>query len=136
MPLGQIVAISFAQNLFFATILVSRRPRPTDNITRDEEDAQDPIAAWSPPLYAEALLVAISLISTVMVPTIAHTKYFMLILLVPYLLPFVPPSRSSASGTSAQKHGEEANLQPYVTFVQWYAMACVVIQAHSTFLVL
>lgn len=140
MLLGQIVAISFAQNLFFATILVSRQPRPTDGAKKNKTNAQDLTAAWSPPLYSEVLPVAISLISTVLVPTVAHTKYFMLILLVPHLLLFVPavlrPSRSSTIGTLSKSHNEEATLRRYVSFFQWYTMACVIIQAHSTFLVL
>lgn len=140
MLLGQIVAISFAQNLFFATILVSRQPCRTDGTKKDKSGAQDSIAAWSPPLYAEVLPVAISLISTVLVPTVAHTKYFMLMLLVPHLLLFVPailrPSQSSTVETHAKDYSEKRTIQRYAAFFQWYTVACVIIQAHSTLLVL
>jgi hypothetical protein len=140
MLLGQVVAISFAQNLFFATILVSRQPHPTESTKKNKRDAQDSISAWSPPLYLEVLPVAISLISTVLVPSLAHTKYFMLMLLVPHLLLFVPailhPSQSSTINMRAKNCSEERTVQRYITFFQLYTMACVVIQAHSTFLVL
>ncbi|KAJ5380746.1 uncharacterized protein N7496_003174 [Penicillium cataractarum] len=140
MLLGQIVAISFAQNLFFATILVSRQPRSTDGTKKDKSDAEDSIAAWSPPWYSEVLPVAISLISTVLVPTVAHTKHFMLMLLVPHLFLFVPailrPSQSSTIKTHGKGHSEERTIRRYVSFFQWYTVACVAIQAHSTFLVL
>lgn len=140
MLLGQIVAISFAQNLFFATILVSRQPRPIEGTKKNKSNAQDSISAWSPPLYSEVLPVAISLISTVLVPTVAHTKYFMLMLLVPHLLLFVPailrPSQSSAIETRAKNYNEEKAIRRYIMFFQWYTMTCVIIQAHSTFLVL
>ncbi|KAJ5168718.1 uncharacterized protein N7482_004312 [Penicillium canariense] len=140
MLLGQIVAISFAQNLFIATILVSQQPRPTDSKKKIQNDWPESLAAWSPPLYAEVLPVAISLISTVLVPTVAHTRYFMLILLVPHLLLFVPailrPGRSSSTKARGQGSSEEGTTQRYVTFFQWYTMACVLVQAHSTFLVL
>lgn len=136
MLLGQIVAISFSQNLFFATILVSRQPRPTDGTKQKKSDAHD--SAWSPPWYAEVLPVGISLISTVLVPTVTHTKYFMLMLLVPHLLLFVPtilrPSRTSP--VHGKIYSERRMVQRYVAFFQWYAVACVIIQAHSTFLVL
>lgn len=140
MLLGQVVAISFAQNLFFATILVSRQPRQTEGIKKNKSDFQDSIAAWSPPLYSEVLPVAISLISTILVPTVAHTKYFMLMLLVPHLLLFIPailrPGQSSTIEARARNYSEERTVQRYITFFQWYTMACVIIQAHSTFLVL
>ncbi|KAF3388385.1 Thioredoxin-like protein AAED1 [Penicillium rolfsii] len=140
MLLGQIVAISFAQNLFIATILVSRQPRPTESAKKDKRNTQDPVSAWTPPLYLEVLPVAISLISTVLVPTVAHTKYFMLMLLVPHLLLFVPailrPSQSSTIETRAKNYDEGKSVRRYIHFFQWYTMVCVLIQAHSTFLVL
>jgi hypothetical protein len=136
MLLGQIVAISFAQNLFFATILVSRQPHPTEGTKKNKSNAQDSISAWSPPLYSEVLPVAISLISTVLVPTVAHTKHFMLMLLVPHLLLFVPAILRPGQSSRAKNSSEERTVRKYITFFQWYTMACVAIQAHSTFLVL
>ncbi|KAJ5495828.1 hypothetical protein N7539_000944 [Penicillium diatomitis] len=101
---------------------------------------RDPVVAWSPPVYLEAIPVAISLISTVLVPSVAHTKYFMLLLLIPHLLLFVPailrPSRSWSRESQAQAGTEEGVLRRYVTGFKWYTAACVAIQAHSTFLVL
>ncbi|KAJ5121754.1 hypothetical protein N7526_008691 [Penicillium atrosanguineum] len=94
MLLGQIVAISFAQNLFFATILVSRQPTSAE---KEEGDELSKEFSWSPPLYSELLPVASSLLSTVAVPMVAHTKYFMALLLIPHLLLFVPCGSTSES---------------------------------------
>ncbi|KAF7719691.1 Uncharacterized protein PECH_004193 [Penicillium ucsense] len=141
MLLGQIVAISFAQNLFYATILVSRSQPPVKRGNRMAKNVvRDPVVAWSPSVYLEAIPVAISLIGTVLVPSVAHTKYFMLLLLIPHLLLFIPailrPSRSWSRESQAQVGTEEGVLRRYVTGFKWYTAACVAIQAHSTFLVL
>jgi hypothetical protein len=140
MLLGQIVAISFAQILFSAPDLVSRQPRSTDAIKKNKGDDQDHVAAWSPPLYSEVLPVAISLISIVLVPTVVHTKHFILVLLVLHLFLFVPailhPRQSSTINMHGKNYNEEMTIRRYVPFFQWYTVAGVAIQAHSTFLVL
>ncbi|EPS33901.1 hypothetical protein PDE_08863 [Penicillium oxalicum 114-2] len=142
MLLGQIVAISFAQNLFFATILVSRRPIPANvgGQKAGQIPKQDSTVVWSPPLYLEILPVAISLISTVLVPTVAHTRYFMLLLLIPHLLLFVPavlrPGQSWNTKAQSKEGSAETVSRRYSSFFRWYTMACVAIQAHSTFVVL
>lgn len=138
MLLGQIVAISFAQNLFFATILVSQRS--STKAKRKDKDEEDSDTAWSPPIYLEVLPTVISLVSTVMVPTVAHTKYFMAILLVPHLLLFVPatlrPSRDTKATRSRVQGGEKRTPRRYTTFFQIFTAVCLVIQAHSTYLAL
>ncbi|KAJ5678525.1 uncharacterized protein N7477_004158 [Penicillium maclennaniae] len=141
MLLGQIVAISFAQNLFFATILVSKEPTPAK---QDEEKEPSEGFSWSPPLYSEILPVAISLLSTVAVPMVAHTKYFMATLLIPHLLLFVPailrPSRSEknrvATKTRSRAQDADNTTRRYIVFFQLLAAICVLLQAHSTLQVL
>lgn len=131
MLLGQIVAISFAQNLFFATVLVSQQSRPTKAKDQAQRDAHDSGLEWSPPLYLEVLPIAISLLSTVMVPTVAHTKYFMPLLLIPHLLLFVPATLRQRHPTATKK-----NTAPrYIIFFELFIAVCVVLQAHSTYLV-
>lgn len=78
MLLGQIVAISFAQNLFAATLLVST-PLNRENLQ-----------SWSPPLFLELAPAVISLVSGAIVPYVAHTGYFLYVLLIPHLLLFIP----------------------------------------------
>lgn len=144
MLLGQIVAISFALNLFFATILVSRQPlsqrrkeKRRDGDT-DDEDAR--ALAWLPPRYCELVPVATSLLSTVLVPSVAHTKYFMATLLVPHLLLFVPamlrPSRSAqkSEAKAITQADEDRVTRQYVVFFQGFVVVCVALQAHATYL--
>lgn len=136
MLLGQIVAISFAQNLFYATVLVSQRSSTRAKDEDKDDDGFDP--AWSPPIYLEVLPIVISLVSTVMVPTVAHTKYFMALLLVPHLLLFVPatlcPSRNAESTQPPTPGGEKEKLRRYIAFFQVFTAVCLVMQAHSTYL--
>lgn len=138
MLLGQVVAISFAQNLFFATILVSRQLR-SPRIKAKDDDGYAYDLAWAPPLYCEVLPVAISLLSTVLVPSVAHTKYFMTILLIPHLLLFVPaivrPGRFAEKGRAAARTEDQTTWR-YVVFFHIFTTICVFLQAHSTFLVL
>ncbi|KAJ5812332.1 hypothetical protein N7474_008633 [Penicillium riverlandense] len=155
MVVGQIVAISFAQNLFFATILVSRRGLSShgngtqrgndDNYDNDKDDHH--VCDWTPPLLLELIPIATSLLSTVLVPSTAHTKHFMLILLIPHLLLFVPamlrPRRSRSSGGSegstARLHGSGSDsvdvdtaTKRYVVFFRWIFASSVLVQAVST----
>ena len=137
MLLGQIVAISFAQSLFFATILVSKKPTPAK---REEDEELGEEFLWTPPLYSELVPVASSLLSTVAVPTVAHTKYFMATLLIPHLLLFVPvvlrPTRSETNrvATKARNRAHDADntTRRYIVFFQLLIAVCILLQAHST----
>ncbi|KAL4898382.1 hypothetical protein BDV59DRAFT_197292 [Aspergillus ambiguus] len=81
MLLGQIVAISFAQNLFAATLLVS---------TPLQQQKQQNPQSWSPPLVLEVAPLVVSLLSAVIVPYVVNTPYFLPVLMVPHVLLFVP----------------------------------------------
>ena len=120
MLLGQIVAISFAQNLFFATVLVSTWP---ESETKGRE--------WAPPLVLEIVPVALSLLSTALVPSVAHNRYFMLILLIPHLLLFVPAILRP--DLSSRNTGENTVTRRYTTFFQWFLLSCVIVQGYSTY---
>lgn len=132
MLLGQIVAISFAQNLFFATVLVSQR-----SSTKFRKENKDYYldAAWVPPIYIEVLPTAISLLSTVMVPSVAHTNYFMAMLLIPHLLLFVPATLLPSRGAATQGRGKET-IRRYITFFQILTASSILIQGHLTYSVL
>lgn len=143
MLLGQIVAISLAQNLFFATILVSRQlqnPKGKNKNGGKEEDGKNRRElTWLPPLSCEILPVTLSLLSTVLVPFVAHTKYFMGTLLVPHLLLFIPlflrPTRPSATvSVESAKASEDRATRRYATFFRGFVAICVVLQAHATYL--
>ncbi|RDW72373.1 uncharacterized protein DSM5745_07545 [Aspergillus mulundensis] len=126
MLLAQAVAVSFSANLFFAAVAVSSRV-----------DEKTLAFAWSPPLLYEAVPVALSLLDTLAVPIFAYQKEFMLILLAPHFLVFIPtllgpgPKDSSEPTTKAQ--GARATRR-YVVLMQWVAAASVVLQAYFTFL--
>jgi hypothetical protein len=86
MLLGQIVAISFAQNLFYLAIILSSasKPRPPHQTSQHHSSSSSSSFIW------RLLPTLISLLSTAIVPFTVHTRYFMPILLVPHLLLFVP----------------------------------------------
>lgn len=140
MLLGQIVAISFAQNLFFAAVLASQQQKSVQAKDEDEEEKRDYNLAWSPPLYLEVIPIAISLLSTVLVPTAAHTKYFMAILLVPHLLLFIPPTLRRSQTAGAAKPRDQASegktIRRYIVFFQVITAVCIALQAHATYSVL
>ncbi|KAJ5999517.1 hypothetical protein N7451_007327 [Penicillium sp. IBT 35674x] len=75
MLLGQVVAISFAQNLFFATVLVS-----------NPSTIRGAKTSWIPPAVLELAPVAISFLGAAVIPFVANTPYFMPVLAVPHLL--------------------------------------------------
>ncbi|KAJ5610267.1 hypothetical protein N7510_006986 [Penicillium lagena] len=150
MVVGQIVAISFAQNLFFATIMVSRmRSSSHDNGNKhgtDDKSDKDMdnhhACTWTPPLLLELIPIATSLLSTVLVPSTAHTKHFMLILLIPHLLLFVPamlrPRNCRSSGGSDGRTSRsdsidvDAATRRYVVFFRWIFASSLLVQAVST----
>lgn len=150
MLLGQIVAISFALNLFFATILVSRALQSVSDSSDADDDNEDQrhAIAWTPPLSLEVLPVAVSLLSTALVPSVTHTRYFMVVLLIPHLLLFVPAilrpsplfgggSAADASKDSTQNcDGVDATTRRYVAFFKWFLVICILLQAHATYSVI
>ncbi|KAJ5138778.1 uncharacterized protein N7515_003626 [Penicillium bovifimosum] len=128
MLLAQFVAVSFAANLFFVTILVSPRP-----------DRKDVFFAWAPPLLVEVLPVVLSLLDTLAVPVYARRKEFMPLLLLPHVLVFVPcllgPGAGAGSKDTAVAQGERTTRR-YVVFLQWVWAAFVALQAYFTALML
>ncbi|KAI9374444.1 hypothetical protein BJX61DRAFT_301937 [Aspergillus egyptiacus] len=128
MLVAQAVSVSFAMNLFFAAITVSPRP--------NEKHA---IFAWSPPLVYELVPVLLSLLDTVAVPIFAYEKKFMLVLLAPHALVFIPcvlrPRTPSPKGAATKALGEQTTKR-YALFIYWIAAASVVLQAYFTVLML
>ncbi|KAJ5931090.1 hypothetical protein N7466_006583 [Penicillium verhagenii] len=125
MLLGQIVAISFAQNLFFATVLASG---PASNRPRRP--------SWTPPAVLEFAPVVISFLSAAVIPFVANTPYFMPVLAVPHLLLFIPGLLSPR--VLPQSWGAYI-LRPlcrYATVFKWLIAVAVAIQAQSTYIVM
>lgn len=126
MLLAQAVSVSFAANLFFAAITVSPRPNKKDGLF-----------AWAPPILLEIVPVAFSLIDTLAVPIYAYQKQFMLVLLAPHIVIFIPcvlhPIGSISPSTQAQ--GEQTTRR-YIIFIQWVAASSVLLLAYFTVLML
>ncbi|KAL4797816.1 hypothetical protein BDV19DRAFT_358040 [Aspergillus venezuelensis] len=131
MLLAQAVGVSFAANLFFAAITVSSRV--------DEKDIN---YSWTPNVLVEFIPVALSLLDTLAVPLYAYREGFMLILLAPHFLVFIPailgpspsaPVQAKATNPAAKKHGHLAT-QRYVTGMQLVAAAAVALQGYFTYL--
>lgn len=124
MLLGQIVAISFAQNLFFATVLVSN-----PSTTRGAK------TSWTPPAILELAPVVISFLSAAAIPFVANTPYFMPVLAVPHLLLFIPGLLSPRNLPQGWGTYISQPLRRYATFYKWLLTVGVAIQAHSTYIV-
>ncbi|KAL2800129.1 hypothetical protein BJX66DRAFT_291391 [Aspergillus keveii] len=133
MLVAQAVSVSFAANLFFAAITVSQRPSATD-----------PLYAWRPALIWEFIPVSLSILDTLAVPIFAYEKGFMLILLAPHFLVFIPcvlgPRGSAAASkpkTSETRQLEEGYraTRRYATSIKWVAVASVALQGYLTYLV-
>lgn len=84
MLLGQIVAISFAQSLFYLAILLSPRVLSRSSNTHTQS------AAWVPHIALELVPLMVSLVGAVAVPYVVHSANFLTTLLIPHVLLFVP----------------------------------------------
>lgn len=128
MLVAQAVSVSFAANLFFAAIAVSRRP-----------DENDPFFVWSPSLLSELVPVVFSLLDTVAVPIFAYKKEFMPVLLAPHAMVFIPcvlrPGNSASKATATKSQGDQTTAR-YASFIYWIAAASIVVQAYLTVLML
>lgn len=128
MLIAQAVSVSFAANLFFAAITVSQEPNEKEGIF-----------AWSPALVYEIVPVVFSILDTVAVPIFAYKKEFMLILLAPHAMVFVPcvlrPIDSTSTGAATKAQGVRTTNR-YAAFISWVAACSVVVQAYVTVLML
>ncbi|KAF2812590.1 uncharacterized protein BDZ99DRAFT_461249 [Mytilinidion resinicola] len=82
MLLGQVVAISFATNLFFLAVSLNPASPPAFQ--------QDP-SRWTPPLSILLIPLLATFVSTGMMPISVSKPYFMYILLLPHFALFMPP---------------------------------------------
>ncbi|KAF2493289.1 hypothetical protein BU16DRAFT_619630 [Lophium mytilinum] len=83
MLLGQVVAISFATNLFF--VAVSLNPVSTGGGSPRNRER------WTPPLSVLLIPLLATFVSTGLIPSSVSKPYFMYILLLPHFALFVPP---------------------------------------------
>lgn len=122
MLLGQIVAISFAQNLFFVTVLVS-----SPSITPATK------LAWMPPALLELAPVVISGLGAVATPFVANTPYFTPVLAVPHLLLFVPGLLSPRVLPQGWGAYVPHPTRRYTSLYKWLFAIGMAIQAKSTY---
>jgi hypothetical protein len=125
MLLGQIVAISFASNLFYIAVLLSR----------PQFDAAS--AAWTPALFFEIVPLLISLVSSVAVPYGFDTKYFFLVLLIPHLLLFIPgllSPQNIPTSMSTVNQDRRVATRRYIGVFSWLIRASLLILAGFTYL--
>ncbi|KAF2841814.1 hypothetical protein M501DRAFT_1013202 [Patellaria atrata CBS 101060] len=91
--LGQLVAISFASNLFFLAVLVkSESSKSRSKIkTKDflEEKPVDP--SWIVSFIFQGIPLIFTLVCVVLIPYVQETQYFLPVLLVPHAVLFIPP---------------------------------------------
>lgn len=122
MLLGQIVAISFAQNLFFVTILVS-----SPSVTSTTK------LTWMPPALLELAPVVISGFSSAATPFVANTPYFMPVLAVTHILVFVPGLLSPRFLPQGWGAYIARPTRRYASLYKWLLAIGVAIQAQSMY---
>ncbi|EKV12112.1 hypothetical protein PDIG_46480 [Penicillium digitatum PHI26] len=122
MLLGQIVAISFAQNLFFITVIVSGPSSvPSTKLT------------WTPPVLLDLAPVVISGLGAAATPLVANTPYFMPVLAIPHLLLFVPGLLSPRLLPQGWGAYIAQPTQRYASWYKWLFAIAVIIQARSLY---
>ncbi|OCK80030.1 hypothetical protein K432DRAFT_329046 [Lepidopterella palustris CBS 459.81] len=95
MLLGQVVAISFASNLFLLAVVLSPLPdSPSTESGLEKERLQSKYAkppTWTPPLLLLIPPIILSLLIPSFLPPYLSTSLFLPLLLIPHLLLFIPP---------------------------------------------
>ena len=109
MLLGQIVAISFAANLFFVAVILVQSNSSTFPSERAGKTSTLPTS------ILQGLPAILTAISVVMLPTVSNTAYYMPTLALPHLALFIPllplfPGRASTSGASSQNSTYRSRL--------------------------
>ncbi|TKA57315.1 hypothetical protein B0A49_13338, partial [Cryomyces minteri] len=86
MLLGQVVAVSFASNLFFLAVLLSPL-RQAEKFTSDSRIR----LTWTPPAVLLAAPLVITFLSVASIPYTFNSPNFLLMLSVPHIFLFIPP---------------------------------------------
>lgn len=129
MLLGQIVAISFAQQLFYLAILFSR----------PHLDAQS--SAWRPKLYLEFGPVFVSIASSIFAPYAEKTSHFLFVLLIPHLLLFIPacikpPQQKPGKADDTFKTSCRMTTKRYISLFSWIFAIVLTLQVGVTYVAL
>jgi len=120
MLLGQVVAISFASNLFFLAILLS----PVRQAQTPASAASKPLT-WTPPAVLFAAPLVITLVSVASIPYSFNSSYFLIILSVPHLLLFVPPLLHRVAPRSwGAHHTSSSAVDSYYAKISYSIIIC------------
>lgn len=149
MLLGQIVAISFAMNLFFLAVVVSTPPSlstTTDTESEFESESKskskpkEERLIWTPPITTE-LTPLLSLLAAATANNHAHTPTFLATLLIPHILLFIPTilHRGLLSGFLSSWGSDvhvDVAARRYARVLKMVVGVCVALQVRATFAVL
>lgn len=128
MLLGQIVAVSFASNLFFIRVLVSPGSRPHSPRSSFQTDGSMSL------LLLQAAILVPGLGATFALPYTLKTPYFLFTLLIPHVLFFVPPFFSDVAQRWALAHSMTQIIDRFsVRLYQMIILAAIAMQTWATF---
>lgn len=123
MLLGQLVAISFASNLFFLTVLYrDAAPTPRTELTRAGGNSRK---RWFSLQTAYHALIVLQISIAIAIPRSAHTTGFLRLLLLPHILAFAPlllHAVWSFGKSSPQSRGPP--LSSYISALSLVALLC------------
>lgn len=123
MLLGQVVAISFASNLFFLAVLLSPAQKNSEaKAASHQKDSK--ITSWVPLLVTQLAVVLITLINVGLIPSVYGTPSYLPVLAAPHILlivlpllpnlPFWSPEKIYQSSEDASWH--YSTLYNYIIF--------------------
>lgn len=125
MVLGQIVAVSFAQSLFYLAVTLSE-PTSEDNDSTDANKAQARKGSRVPVYHAllRRCIFALVVFPVIMIPDVVHTPWFLWVLAVPHLALLLPPlinpllvKQSLTAEDKATINTENTRLYRFIAFV-------------------
>jgi hypothetical protein len=136
MLLGQIVAVSFASNLFFIGVLVSPGGRSHSQLNRAPRSSLQKDGSNSL-LLLQAVILVHGLGAAAALPYIVKTPYFLFALLIPHLLFFAPPVFSDFSQRWALAHSTTQIIDRFsVRLYQTIILAAIAMQTLATYRVM
>jgi hypothetical protein len=112
MVLGQIVAISFAQSLFYLAVTLSEQTSEGNDATSSNK-AQEKNVSRIPVCHAllHELFFALVLFPVIMIPDVVHTPRFLWVLALPHLALLLPPLIDPLLVPQSLTAEEKATLQ-------------------------